>query len=110
MITTIRSKQPSEVARKIAGTFIEDDTSPKPPLHAWIQSECRNGVFKTTIEDCAREQPEPLRPDLTVVESLDADKITLRLPCRIVDHESPSPCAVDVLFELNPLTLTVKRL
>lgn len=100
---------PSELARQIVGTFIQDDKTPKAPLLEWIQAECRRGCFRQVIEELARQQPEPLRTDLALVEKADPDKITLRLPCRVADHESPSTFEMDVCFELNPLTLNVKR-
>ena len=100
---------PSELVRRIAGTYIEDDPSPKPPLQEWLQIECRTGCFREAIEECARQQAEPLRPDLVLVEKIEPAKITLRLPCRVVDHESTSPFAADVTFELDPMTLRVTR-
>jgi hypothetical protein len=101
---------PSEIVLQITGAYIEDDLSPKPPLLVWVQAECRNGCFRKTVEECVKKQPEPLRPDLVLVEKVDADKITLRVPGRVNDHESPSTVDMDVRFELNPVTLAVNRI
>lgn len=101
---------PSETVQRITGTYIEDDLSPKPPLFQWIQAECRSGCFSSAITECLKQQPEPLRGDLILVEEVDKEKITLRVPARVVDHESPSTFGLEVLFELNPATLSVKRL
>jgi hypothetical protein len=100
---------PSELVRQIVGTFIEDDRTPKAPLLEWLQSECRSGCFRQLLEECAKAQPEPLRVDLAIVEKANSDKITVRLPARVADHESASPFEVNVAFEINPLTMTVKR-
>jgi hypothetical protein len=99
---------PSEIVQRIAGTYLEEDTSPKPPLASWIQIECRSGCFQPALEKWAKEQPEPLRIDLAIVEKVEPDKITLRVPGTLLDHESPSRFSVDVTCQLNPLTLTVK--
>ena len=100
---------PSEIVQRIAGTYIEDDPTPKFPLIAWIQAECRAGCFHEAIAAFAKQQPEPLRPDLAVVEKVEPEKITLKLPCRLMDNESTSSFSLDVDFELNPATLSVKR-
>jgi len=96
--------------RQIVGTYIADDPTPKPAVLEWIQAECRVGYFAEALTKFVQTQPEPFRVDLAVVEKLDPDKITLRLSCRVADHESPSPFSADSLFELNPLTLAVSRL
>lgn len=100
---------PSEVARRIAGTFVEDDASPKPALWAWIQAECRTGCFREALETAIKGESEPMRVELTLVEKIDPDKITVRIPCRVADHESTSTFEMDVRFELNPLSLCAKR-
>jgi len=100
---------PSDTVRKIAGTFIEDEKVPKPPLLDWIQSECRHGCFRRTVEEAVKHHPEPLRPDLVLVESADPETIKLKIPCRVADHESPSTFAMMVEFHLNPVTHCIKR-
>lgn len=100
---------PSETVRKIAGTFIEDDKSSKPPLLDWIQAECRHGCFRRAVEEAVKHHPEPLRPDLVLVESVDPDKIKLKIPCRVADHEGSSTFAMEVEFHLNPVTHCVNR-
>lgn len=101
---------PSDTVRKIAGTFIEDDQTVKPPLLDWIQTECRHGCFRRAVEEAVKHHPEPLRPDLVLVESVDPNKITLKIPCRVLDHESPSTFATEIEFELNPVTLCLNRI
>lgn len=101
---------PSDVVRQIAGTYIEDSAPPASPLHRWIQAECRVGAFREAIEKFSAQQPEPLRVDLCQVETVTNDKIILRVPCRLVDHESPSPYATEVQLAINPATLLIERL
>ena len=100
---------PSDLVQQITGTFIEDDTAPKPPLLDWIQTECRHGCFRQALKTYVESLPEPFRFDLTIVEKAEPEKITLRMPGRFIDHESPSAFAVEGTFELNPVTLTIKR-
>lgn len=99
----------SEVVLRITGNFIEDESNPKPPMLEWIQAECRHGCFRETIEKAVRLEPEPLRSDLVIVEKVEPDKITLRIPARVTDHESPSTFSVEGIFELNPVTLSLRR-
>lgn len=101
---------PSEIVQRIAGTYIADDPAPKPPLTAWIQVECRAGYFQEALAKWAKQQAEPLRPDLVVVEKIEPEKITLKMPCLVLDHESTSRFSLDVACELNPMTLNVKRI
>lgn len=100
---------PSETARRIAGTFVEDDPAPKAPLAAWIQAECRTGCFRETLLETIQQQDEPLNVELAVVEKIDPDKITVRIPCRVADHESTSTFGLDVFFQINPLTHKAQR-
>lgn len=101
---------PSEEVLRIIGQHIDDDTTEKPATLTWIQAECRSGCFRKTIEEFVNQQPEPLRSDLVLVEKIEADKITLRIPGRLSDHESASAFEVDTVVELNPVTLSMKRL
>lgn len=100
----------SEIIQRIIGTYIEDDTAPKPPLFEWIQAECRNGCFKQALESCLKNQPEPLRIDLTLVEKIENEKITVRIPARLLDHENTSTFCTEVMFEINPITLSINRI
>lgn len=93
----------SDTAKKIAGTFIADDTTPRPPVAAWIQSELRDGPLSRVIERFAKAQPEALDPKMVVVESVNADGIRCRIPCAVCDHESTRPMRYDVEFDLNPM-------
>ncbi len=100
---------PSELVRQIVGSHIEDDKTTKPPVLEWLQSECRVGSLRHALEECVKAQPEPFRVDLAIVEKADPDKIIVRLPCRVADHESASSFEMDATFEVNPLTMSVKR-
>jgi hypothetical protein len=100
---------PSDLVRKIAGTFIEDERKPNPPVKEWITEECRNGCFKAALEAWSKTQPEPLRPDLVIVEKLFSDRIMLKIPCRAADHESSRTFYTEVSASLNPATLSIKR-
>lgn len=101
---------PSEVIQQIVGTYIEDDLAPKPALIAWVQAECRNGCFRQAIAEFVKKQEEPLRADLVLVEKIESEKITLKVPGRLTDHESPPLLGLEVLFELNPVTLSTTRI
>lgn len=100
---------PSDTVLRILGGHIEDDSTPKAPLLTWVQAECRTGCFRKVLEDFVKQQPESLRADLILVEKVEADKITLRVPGRINDHESTSAFEFNATMELNPVTLAVKR-
>lgn len=100
----------SEVVRRIAGTYIADDTAPKPLLVLWLEAECRTGCFREALAEAIQQQSEPLRLDLTLVEKVEMDKITVRIPCRVADHESTSTFAADVVFEVNPVSLKATRI
>ena len=99
----------SKTVLQIAGLYIEDDPSPKPPLITWIQSECREGRFRSPLQLIADSQPEMLRVDLSIVESAEPDKIMVRVPCCVCDHESNHPFPSEVLFKIDPVTLECAR-
>lgn len=101
---------PSEEVLRIIGEHIDDDTAAKPATLAWVQAECRTGCFRKVLEEFVKQQPEPLRADLVLVEKVEADKIVLRVPGRMNDHESTSAFEVSALLELNPATLDMKRI
>jgi hypothetical protein len=101
---------PSETVQRIAGTFIDDSVQPSTAVLAWIQAECRVGSLKQAIQEAVKHESEPLRVDLTIVEKVEGDKITLRIPAMVSDHESPSTFEAQVRFELNPLVLRVTRI
>lgn len=101
---------PTDVARQIAGTYIEDETVPGSPLAAWIQAECRAGCFRDVLVEAFASQEEPLRVELALVVKVEPDRIVVRVPCRLVDHENRSPFESDAFFALNPLTQQVERI
>jgi len=100
---------PSEVAKKVAGTFIADPGEPKTPVFAWLQSECRAGCFAHTVKAWCKEQAEPLDPALLIVDAISSNGIQGHVPCRIADHEATSTFLTEVAFVLNPKTSIVLR-
>jgi len=93
----------SDTAKKMAGTFIPDDQTQRPPVAAWVQQELRSGALRHVIERFAKEQSESLDPKMVVVEGVSAEGIRCRIPCAVCDHESTRPMRYDVEFDLNPL-------
>lgn len=95
----------SPVAKKAAGTFVEDPLPPVvPPTLAWVTYEARQGSLRRIVEHFCAAQSEPLDASLVVVERVTADGIQCRIPCRCSDHESLSTFPFDVRFKLNPQT------
>ena len=100
---------PSPVARRIIGTYIVDARRPMTSLAAWAQEECRHGSFSGLIAEFASGQDEPLDVGLVLVEKVEDDGILARIPCKIVDHESPRPFQSEVWLKLNPLVREIVR-
>jgi hypothetical protein len=94
----------SEIAKKLTGTYIPDDQSPKPPVAAWLQDEVRRGRFSSLVKKFASAQQEALDPSLVQVDAVNESAILCHIPCCVCDRESRSPFRFDVEFELNPLT------
>jgi hypothetical protein len=94
----------SPLAKKAAGTFIQDSADKLPPTLAWATFEARQGTLQRTVQQFCAAQPELLNPALVLVEKLSADCMHCCIPCRCADHESPSTFPVDVRFRLNPRT------
>jgi hypothetical protein len=91
----------SSLAKKLVGTFIQDDLGAKLPLLAWMQEECRSGSLRKLIDEFVKVQPEMLEAELVLVESVDQHGINCVIPCRVFDHESPSAFAAEVRFRVN---------
>lgn len=94
----------SEISKRIAGTFIADDLAQLPPVRAWLVAELRSPRFQRMLERFAAQQPEPLDPKLVQLDEIRPDSLLCRIPCCVVDHESPHPFRSEVVFQLNPLT------
>jgi hypothetical protein len=62
------------------------------------------------LDEWAKDQPEPLDVGLLLVEKVESDHILARIPCRLVDHESPHPFGMEVWLKINPLTQAVARI
>ena len=99
----------SQLGKRIAGTLIEEVEKPRPAVCAWAQAELRSGRFDRSLERFIAQQPESLEKRLIQVEEVHSDRLRCRIPCVLVDHESPHPFFSEVIFDLNPLTGTALR-
>lgn len=99
----------SETAKRITGTYIPDDATPKPAVAAWFQQEARRGRFSAAVQKFAAEQQEMLDPALVQVDAVNESAIQCHIPCCVTDRESRSPFRYDVEFALNPLTGAISR-
>src|SRR5690348_7693804 len=100
---------PSETIQRVLGTYIEDAPESRPPVIQWIECECRHGCYREIVEKFAKDQPEPLRADLVLVNSVTPEKILLSFPGKILDHESPTRFEISVMAELTPTTCKIVR-
>jgi len=100
----------SELAKKVAGTFVEDGPAPNSALLRYFQTECRHGLFVEAVKEFARAQAEILDPALVLVEAVTSDSVTCSLPSRQYDHESGGTFPVEIKFALNPETGAATRL
>jgi hypothetical protein len=94
----------SEMAKKVAGTFVPDEAQKLPNTLAWATSECREGRLAPLVRQFCEGQPEILDASLVLVEQVSSDALHCRIPCRCFDHESAATFPVDVRFTLNPRT------
>lgn len=98
----------SDIAKKMAGTFIPEET--KPPVAQWLQGQLRTGYLRSVLDSFLRCQPEALDGSRVQVDEVTPAVIRCRIPHFIVDHESTRPLRDDVEFDLNPLTgLALRR-
>jgi len=97
----------SELARKMAGTFIPE--SRKPPVVEWLQEQLRSGFLRPAVEKFVNAQTEALDGSRVQVDELTPERVRCRIPRFVVDHESPRPLRDDVEFDLNPLTGQASR-
>jgi hypothetical protein len=93
---------PSEIAKRVAGTYVGDDAAPNSGVLAWITAECREGQFEGCVRRFCQAQEEILDPALVIVESVSAERIQCSIPCRLFDHESPATFLSEVKFTLDP--------
>lgn len=101
----------SPIAKKAAGTFVEDPLPPRlAPLVAWITYEARQGGLRRIVESFCAAQPEHLDPSFVVIEQITEHGLSCRIPCRCADHESLSTFPMDVRFTLDPQTKECVRL
>jgi len=100
----------SDTAKKAAGTYVRDDIGTPLPVVRWTLRQCRHGSLAKYVQTFCAEQMEPLESLLVQVESVTAECIQCRVPCKLYDHESAHPYASEVRFSLNPVTGETKRL
>jgi hypothetical protein len=101
---------PSEIAKRVAGTYVADNAAPNSGVLAWVTAECREGQFEGCIKRFCQAQEEILDPALVVVETVSAERIQCTIPCRLFDHESTATFLSEVKFTLDPATGAVSRL
>lgn len=94
----------SDLARKAAGTFIEDVPAPGSPVLRWLQEECRTGRFKECVTKFAQGQDALLQPELVRVEFVTENGIICVIPGRHTDREDTHTYLVEVRCVLDPLT------
>jgi len=99
----------SEIAQRISGTYISDSKHERPPIISWLEFHCRAGTLRNTVLKFAALQEEQCEPGKVVVELVESDGITCRIPAVAIDHEDSHPFRADVTFKLNPLTGEIKR-
>jgi len=95
---------PSEVAQRVAGTYIPLETPKLASTPMWAMQECRSGVLRPHVDKFCAAQAEMLNPELLKVETVTSDRIVCSIPCRVADHESTTAILTEVKFALNPLT------
>lgn len=100
----------SDLAKKVAGTYIPDEAPKLPAALGWLTQECRTGRFSAAFENFCFSQPENLDRKLTLVEHLSGDCFQGRIPCRCYDHESAGTFTAEVRFSLNPANGALIRL
>jgi len=101
---------PSELAKKAAGTHIEDAVGKLPPSLHWLTQECRTGSLARVVETFCREQAEPVRAADILVETVLPDALECRIPCACFDHEAAGTFVTEIRLRLNPHTGTCVRL
>ena len=107
---TTHSNEPSDLARAVAGTFLEDAPAPAESVYRWLQEECRSGSFSRAVAAFSEKQEERLQPRLVRVEAITPESITCVVPGRYSDHESTSSYVVEVRCAIDPSTGVVRRL
>lgn len=101
---------PSEIAKKVAGTFIADSlVTMDQGVLLWATGQCRSGDLSEAVSQFCTAQDEMLDPTLVVVESVSAECIHCRVPTKIYDHESTHTSLAEVRFKLNPANKSCTR-
>lgn len=92
----------SEIAKKMAGTFLPENS--KPPVVEWLQGQLRTGYLRPMLERFVNAQAEHLDCEQVQVDEVTEALLHCRIPRFVVDHESTRPLRDDVEFDLNPLS------
>lgn len=99
----------SPLAKRLSGTYITEAFRPITSLAWWVQEECRTGSLRGLIERFAASQPEPLDVEALLVEKVESTGILAKIPCKLVDHESPHAFQAEVWLRINPLLREIER-
>lgn len=91
----------STLAKKAAGTFVEDSPPPAVPLLAWVQEQARSGALFALVESFCNEQPEVLDPRLARITRVSDSTVYGVVPARVVDHESQRPFLTEFAFWID---------
>lgn len=100
---------PSETAKKAAGTYVPDVYPQLPKVLAWATQECRSGSLMLPVKKFCDAQSELLDQSTVIVESVTADCMQCKIPCRCSDHESAGTFDFVVRFVLDPQTGNCRR-
>lgn len=91
----------SDLAKKVAGTFVEDKACTEAGTLKYLTQLLRIGALAEATQAFAAQQDEYLDPKLLIVESVAADVVTCRIPFKGDDHESPHPFESQVQFTVD---------
>lgn len=94
----------SDLAHKVAGTFIPFRRIEYSNVLAWTLRECLQGRLSEAVQEFCAEQVESLDPARVEILALTPEAIECRIPCRVADHESNRTFLHEVRFALNPAT------
>lgn len=91
----------STLAKKAAGTFVEDTAPPRVPLLAWMRQQVRHGSLHEALVRFCAERPEPLEAALAQVDQVDEATVRGHIPYRLSDHEAPGTFLTELFFEID---------